>query len=279
VDPKGTIAVVTGAASGIGRATALELARRGADLVVADIHDERLADVAREAGALGGRVASARCDVRLDEDVTALREVALDTFGRVDLLMNSPGVSLLGAVENMPVEDWQWILDVNLVGFVRTCQVFMKDMIERGSGYIVNVASVAGLYAYSYDAIPYVSSKFGCYGFTEGLAVYLKPRGIGVSVLCPGLVVTNLGENARIVGVDDPGEFLHFPPHMQRGISPEEVGTITCDGIQEERFLILTHPEDEAVIRARREDLDTAIEEQAKRSPDPFAGRYGPTSD
>jgi NAD(P)-dependent dehydrogenase (short-subunit alcohol dehydrogenase family) len=273
------IAVVTGAASGIGRATALELARRGADLVVSDIHEERLADVVREAGALGGRVASARCDVRLDEEVAALREAALDTFGRVDLLVNSPGVSLLGAVENMPIEDWQWVLDVNLVGFVRTCQVFMKDMIERGSGYIVNVASVAGLYAYSYDAIPYVSSKFGCYGFTEGLAVYLKPRGIGVSVLCPGLVVTNLGENARIVGVEDPGEFLHFPPHMQRGISPEEVGTITCDGIQDERFLILTHPEDEEVIRARREDLDAALEEQAKRSPDPFAGRYGPTSD
>jgi len=279
VDPKGMIAVVTGAASGIGRATALELARRGADLVVSDIHEERLADVVREAGALGGRVASARCDVRLDEEVAALREAALDTFGRVDLLVNSPGVSLLGAVENMPIEDWQWVLDVNLVGFVRTCQVFMKDMIERGSGYIVNVASVAGLYAYSYDAIPYVSSKFGCYGFTEGLAVYLKPRGIGVSVLCPGLVVTNLGENARIVGVEDPGEFLHFPPHMQRGISPEEVGTITCDGIQDERFLILTHPEDEEVIRARREDLDAALEEQAKRSPDPFAGRYGPTSD
>lgn len=279
MDPKGMIAVVTGAASGIGRATALELARRGADLVVSDIHEERLADVVREAGALGGRVASARCDVRLDEEVAALREAALDTFGRVDLLVNSPGVSLLGAVENMPIEDWQWVLDVNLVGFVRTCQVFMKDMIERGSGYIVNVASVAGLYAYSYDAIPYVSSKFGCYGFTEGLAVYLKPRGIGVSVLCPGLVVTNLGENARIVGVEDPGEFLHFPPHMQRGISPEEVGTITCDGIQDERFLILTHPEDEEVIRARREDLDAALEEQAKRSPDPFAGRYGPTSD
>lgn len=276
MDPKGSVAVVTGAASGIGRATALELARRGADLVVSDVHEERLAEVAQEVGALGARVVSARCDVGSDSDVSALREAALDSFGRVDLLMNSPGVSLLGAVENMSIDDWQWILEVNLLGFVRTCQVFMKEMIERRSGYIVNVASVAGLYAYSYDAIPYISSKFGCYGFTEGLAVYLKPRGVGVSVLCPGLVLTNLGENARVVGVDDPGDFLHFPPHMQRGISPEEVGTITCDGIEARRFLILTHPEDEAVIRERRADLDAALEEQARQSPDPFAGRYGP---
>ena len=195
-------------------------------------------------------------------------------LGRVDLLINSPGVSLLGAVEEMSIDDWQWILEVNLLGFVRTCRAFMKDMIERRSGYIVNVASVAGLYAYSYDAIPYVTSKFGCYGYTEGLAVYLKPRGVGVSVLCPGLVVTNLGENARIVGVEDPSAFLHFPPHMQRGIEPEEVGSIVCDGVTEERFLLLTHPEDEEVIRTRRADLDAAITAQADLAPDPFKGRY-----
>jgi len=274
VDVKGRVAVVTGGASGIGRATALELARRGADVVLSDIHEQRLAEVHGEVEALGARAVSVRCDVSSDTEVAALREAALDSFGRVDLLMNSPGVSLLGAVENMPIDDWQWILEVNLLGFVRTCQAFMKDMIERRSGYIVNVASVAGLYAYSYDAIPYITSKFGCYGYTEGLAVYLRPRGVGVSVLCPGLVLTNLGENARIVGVDDPAAFLHFPPHMQRGIEPEEVSTVVCDGIAEERFLLLTHPEDEDVIRSRRADLDAAIGAQAALAPDPFEGRY-----
>jgi len=270
-----TIAVVTGGASGIGRATALELARRGSDVVVSDIHEERLAEVAREIESLGRRTLARPCDVRSDADVDALRDAAIEEFGHVDVLMNSPGVSLLGAVENIPTEDWEWLLDINLLGFVRSCRAFMGGMIERRSGYIVNVASIAGLYAYSYDAVPYVASKFGCYGLSEGLAVYLKPRGVGVSVLCPGLVHTNLAENARIAGVDDPGNFLHFPPSMQRGLTPEEVATVVCDGIEAERFLLLTHPEDGAVLEARRRDLDAAIAAQAAEAPDPFRGRYG----
>jgi len=273
VDPKGKAAVVVGGASGIGRATALELARRGADVFLADLHEPRMAEVAKEIAALGRRAEQIRCDVRSDADVERLRDAALAAFGRVDILVNSPGVSLLGAIENIPIEDWQWVLDVNLVGFVRTCRAFLPHMLERRSGAIVNVASIAGLYAYSYDAVPYVTSKFGCVGFTEGLAVYARPRGIQVSVLCPGLVLTNLGENARIVGVPDPGAFLHFPEHMRRGIAPEEVGTIVCDGVESGRFLLLTHPEDEALLRDRRADIDAAIAKQVSESPDPFAGR------
>jgi NAD(P)-dependent dehydrogenase (short-subunit alcohol dehydrogenase family) len=276
VELQGKVAVVTGGASGIGRATALELARRGCDVMVSDIHDERMAEVVGEVEALGRRAVAQRCDVRSDAEVDALRAAAHDAFGRVDVLMNSPGVSLLSAVENTPTEDWQWILDVNLLGFVRSCRAFLPAMIEQRSGHIVNVASVAGLYAYSYDAIPYITSKFGCYGFTEGLAVYLRPRGIGVSVLCPGLVHTNLAENARIVGVEDPGSFLHFPPHMQRGVEPAEVGRVVCDGIEAEHFLLLTHPEDAARLAERRRDLDAAIAAQAAAAPDPFRGRYEP---
>ncbi|MCA9511953.1 MAG: SDR family NAD(P)-dependent oxidoreductase [Myxococcales bacterium] len=276
MDPNGKAAVVVGGASGIGRATALELARRGADVFVADLHEARAAEVVREVEALGRRAFALRTDVRSDADVDALRDAALGALGRVDLLVNSPGVSLLGAVEEIPIEDWQWVLDVNLVGFVRTCRAFLPPMLARGSGWIANVASIAGLYAYSYDAVPYVTSKFGCAGFTEGLAVYARPRGVGVSLLCPGLVQTNLAENARIVGVPDPASFLHFPEHMRRAIAPEEAAAVLCDGIEAERFLLLTHPEDEAVLRDRRADVDAAIARQVRESPDPFAGRYGP---
>jgi len=162
---------------------------------------------------------------------------------------------------------------MNLLGVIRVCKTFMPHMIERRAGTIVNVASVAGLYAYSYDAVPYVTSKFGCVGYTEGLAVYLGRRGIRVSVVCPGLVSTNLGENARIVGVEDPSTFIHFPEHMQRAITGDEAGRIIVEGIAAGRFLILTHPEDEAVLRERRKDLDAAIAEQVAKAPDPFAGR------
>jgi NAD(P)-dependent dehydrogenase (short-subunit alcohol dehydrogenase family) len=269
----GKRAVVVGGASGIGRGTALELARRGCDLVLADIHEERLEESVGAVGSLGRRASGVRCDITSDAQVEALRDAALERLGSVDVLVNSAGASLLGAVEQIDMAQWQWQLEVNLLGVIRTCKAFLPHLIERRTGAIVNVASVAGLYAYSYDAVPYVTSKFGCVGYSEGLAVYLRRRGIHVSVVCPGLVTTNLGENARIVGVDDPTGFIHFPEHMQRPIDPDEAGRMIVEGLEAERFLILTHPEDEAVIRARREDYDAAIAEQAASSPDPFAGR------
>ena len=273
MDLTGKVAVVVGGASGIGRGSVLELARRGCDVVVADIHEERAAEVVTEVEALGRRAVHARCDVTSDEDVDSLLVTSLDSFEQVDVLMNSAGVSLLGAVENIGMDDWHWCLNVNLMGVIRTCKAFLPHFIERREGHIVNVASVAGLYAYSYDAVPYVTSKFGCVGYTEGLAVYLKRRGVGVSVLCPGLVTTNLGENARILGVDDPMGFMHFPSHMQRAVEPAEVGMRVAEAIEAGRYLILTHEEDAAVIERRRVDMDVAIAVQAEEMPDPFAGR------
>jgi NAD(P)-dependent dehydrogenase (short-subunit alcohol dehydrogenase family) len=272
MDFEGSIAVVVGGASGIGRGTALALARRGCDLVIADVHEERLAAATGEIEALGRGALGVRCDVTRDDDVEALVAAARDRFGRVDLLVNSAGVSLLGRPERIPMEQWQWVLDVNLLGVIRVCNAFLPQMIERREGTIVNVASVAGLYAYSYDAVPYVTSKFGCVGYTEGLAVYLGRRGVRVSVVCPGLVTTHLGENARIIGVEDPASFLHFPEHMQRAITGDEAGEIIVEGVAAGRFLILTHPEDEAVLRERRADIDRAIAEQVATAPDPFAG-------
>ncbi len=271
----GKRAVVVGGASGIGRGTALELARRGCDLVLADIHEERIARTVGEVEALGRSARGVRCDITKDADVDGLRDAAFEALGHVDLLVNSAGASLLGAVEHIDMEQWYWQLEVNLLGVIRTCKAFLPHLIERADGAIVNVASVAGLYAYSYDAVAYATSKFGCVGYSEGLAVYLRRRGIHVSVVCPGLVNTNLGENARIVGVEDPATFLHFPEHMQRPIEPDEVGRMIADGIEAERFMILTHPEDEALLRTRREDYDAAIAAQAAASPDPFAGRPG----
>jgi NAD(P)-dependent dehydrogenase (short-subunit alcohol dehydrogenase family) len=268
------IAVVVGAASGIGRGTALELARRGADLVLADIHETRLAEVREQVEKQGRNALALRCDVTRDADVEQLRDAALGRFGRADLLVNSAGVALIGPAEALSMADWQWILEVNLLGVIRVCHAFLPHMIERQSGHLVNVASVAGLYAYSYDCPAYITSKFGCVGYTESLAVYLRPRGIGVSVLCPGLVTTHLGENARFVGVPDPAQFLHFPEDMRRAITPEEVGRVVCDGVEAERFLLLTHPEDAQRLAARRADLDAAIAAQAAASPDPFRGRY-----
>jgi NAD(P)-dependent dehydrogenase (short-subunit alcohol dehydrogenase family) len=251
----GTVAVVTGGASGIGRGTALALARAGADVVVADINPERTTEAVAAVRALGQRAIGARCDVTSDADVDALAATTLEHFGRIDIVMNNAGVSVLGPPERVSMDDWRWVLDVNLLGVVRGIRAFVPTLLAQGSGWIVNTASIAGLYAYSYDAVPYITSKHAVVGLSEGLHLHLRPKGVGVSVLCPGLVSTNLGENARLVGIDDP-TWTNFPVHMQRAIDPGDVGDMVVGAIRDERFLILTHPEDRATVVAHGADRD-----------------------
>jgi NAD(P)-dependent dehydrogenase (short-subunit alcohol dehydrogenase family) len=264
----GAVAVITGGASGIGRATALELARRGADLVIADLHDQRAAAVVREIEHLGRRALAVHCDVTSDDDVEHLATAAVGAFDRVDILMNNAGVPLLGPPDRVPMEDWDWILQVNLYGPIRGVRAFVPAMIERGSGYVVNTASVAGLYAYSWDSVPYITSKFGVYGFTEALALYLRPQGIGVSVVCPGLVASNFGEHARFAGVDDPSGWI-APMVDFRPIEADEVGPVVVDAIREERFLVLPHPEFADLLATRGKDLDAAVAAQIAKLPPP----------
>ena len=267
---EGKVAVVTGGASGIGRATAIELARRGADVVIVDIHDVRMEEVHREIDAMGRRALIMHCDISLDRDVEHLRREVLEEMGHVDILMNNAGVAVMGPPETVPPEDWEWILQVNLLGPVRGVRAFLPHMMERGTGYIVNTASIAGLYAYHWDTIPYITAKHGVVGFTEGLKLYTEPHGIKVSVLCPGLVSTNLVENARLAGVEDPAQWQTGLPTDFEAIEPERVGTIVADAIRDERYLILTHPAaTEPVLEARGRDLAGAIEEQRERIPPP----------
>jgi NAD(P)-dependent dehydrogenase (short-subunit alcohol dehydrogenase family) len=265
----GTVAVVTGGASGIGRGTALALARAGADVVVADIHPERTAETVAAIRELDQRAVGALCDVTVDADIDALAALTLEHFGRVDVVMNNAGVSVLGPPERVPMDDWRWVLDVNLLGVVRGIRSFVPTLLAQGSGWIVNTASIAGLYAYSYDAIPYITSKHAVVGLSEGLHLHLRPKGVGVSVLCPGLVSTNLGENARLVGIDDPG-WTNFPVHMQRAIDPADVGEMVVGAIRDERFLVLTHPEDTATVVAHGADRDAFLHGYLPRL---YAGR------
>src|SRR5581483_676889 len=110
------------------------------------------------------------------------------------------GVVLCGTLEQIPVADWQWQFDVNVFGVVRGLRAFLPHMLARGSGYVVNTASMAGLLALTGPGAPYVASKFAVVGLSEALALYVRPRGIGVSVLCPAAVATNLAENGRVIG-------------------------------------------------------------------------------
>src|SRR2546428_7653784 len=188
----GKVAVITGGASGIGRGTALAMARRGADIVIADINDRRLEETRAAIATLGRRALAVHCDVAKDADVERLGETALSAMGHVDILMNNAGVVLRGALEQIPMADWEWSFGINLLGVVRGIRTFLPHMLERGSGYIINTGSVAGLIALTGEGAPYVASKFAIVGLSEALALYAHPRGIGVSVLCPGSEVTHL---------------------------------------------------------------------------------------
>jgi len=269
MDLRDAVAVVTGGASGIGRATVRELARRGADVVVADIHEDRLEEVRVEIEAMGRRVLTVRCDVAYDRDVEHLRDEALEEMGRVDLVMNNAGVAALGPPETMTMADWDWVLQINLYGVIRGVRAFLPHMLARGSGHVVNTASLAGLFAYAWDTIPYITGKFAVAGFTEALALYARPLGVGVTLVCPGLVDTNLGETARFVGVEDPGAWvrgIQLPPP----VTPEEVATRVCDAVAENRFLVLT-AEDlvRERVRQRATDHDGFVADMIARLPTP----------
>src|SRR5437879_2198458 len=230
VNVDGEVAVVTGGASGIGRGSALALARHGADIVLADVNDRRLADVSAEIQALGRRVLTVHCDVSLDRDVERLADEAESRLGPVGLVMNNAGVVLRGALEQIEVADWQWCFGINVFGVIRGIHAFLPKMIERSHGYIVNTGSVAGLVPLTGEGAPYIASKFAIVGLTEALALYARPFGVGVSLLCPGGVNTNLAETSRSIGMTAERERseTRMAQSVQGGeeMQPEHVGEL-----------------------------------------------------
>jgi len=256
---EGAVAVITGAASGIGRSTALALVKLGTDIVVADIDDARMEEVSQAIENLGRRALIVHCDVSQDASVKNLAAQTLSAFGRVDLLMNNAGVMIEGDVEKISLADWEWVLNINLLGIIRGVHAFLPIMLKSGSGYIINTSSIAGLIpdwgspSLAVKTIPYITSKFGVLGFSESLYTYLRPKGIMVSVLCPGGVSTNFQSNIRHAA-DDWQQDNDIKSQVEAGaeatgnsdlgdmMEPDEVAQIIINSIKKEYFLILTHP-------------------------------------
>jgi NAD(P)-dependent dehydrogenase (short-subunit alcohol dehydrogenase family) len=259
----GKVAVITGGASGIGRGTALAMARRGTDVVIADINDRRLEETRADIATLGRRALAVHCDVSKDVDVERLGATALRVMGRVDILMNNAGVVLRGALEQIPMADWEWSFGINLLGVVRGIRTFLPHMLERGSGYIINTGSVAGLIALTGEGAPYVASKFAIVGLSEALALYARPQGIGVSVLCPGSVDTNLLETERAVGMTparalaEAASTTFFHSVL---MTPEQIGEIVVEAVQHERFFVLPDQHQQSIIVQRAQDMNAFLE-------------------
>ena len=197
---EGTVAALTGAGSGIGRATAIALAARGARIVASDLDATRAEETAALVVEAGGEADSLGVDVTQQADLEALRDRCLDRYGRLDLVMNNVGVLAMGAPEALPVEAWQRVLDLNLLSVARSNLVFLPHLIAQGRGHVVNTASASGLLAYGFDRLPYVASKHAVVGVSEALALYLAPQGVGVTCLCPSGVITNILEQITVYG-------------------------------------------------------------------------------
>ncbi len=262
---KGRTAVVTGAASGIGRGLADRFAAEGMNVVIADVEQGALDAAEREMTAAGATVLAVRTDVSKAAEVQALADKTIERFGGVHIVCNNAGVGGGGLVASWeaPMTDWEWVLGVNLWGVVHGVRAFVPLMLKGGNeGHIVNTASVAGLIAGA-GGPQYTMSKFGVVGYSESLFHELAAAGgkVKVSVLCPALTNTKIIESGRNHPTGprpEPAEgsqekvMLDFIKGIfAGGMAPSETASIVLDGIINERFYILTHPEHNPQIEAR----------------------------
>lgn len=253
------VAVVTGGASGIGRAMATRFAAEGMRLVLADIEEVTLATAVDDFRAGGADAVGIRTDVSVAADIEALRDAALDAFGAVHVVCNNAGVGGSGIV-GAPIEVWEWVIGVNLWGVVHGVHTFLPLLLEQNEGHIVNTASLAGM-----GGVPglgiYCTTKFAVVGLSESLYYDLAGLGteVGVSVVCPGFVQTQIGESARNApaslaewtGTESAQSTREMANALAAaGIPPAQVADTVFDGIRRGDFFLLPH--EHAVLATTR---------------------------
>ncbi|MDY6835171.1 MAG: SDR family NAD(P)-dependent oxidoreductase [Chloroflexota bacterium] len=270
-DLKGKVAVITGAASGIGRAMVDRFAREGMQIVLADIEEKALLKTEEELKAAGRTVLSVQTDVTKPEEVDALAKKTIDIFGVVHLVCNNAGVVVAGTdIWDNTLADWKWTTNVNMWGMIHGVRTFVPIMIEQDIDcHIVNTASLAGLVAAPGLGI-YTVTKYAIVGLSEVLYHELARRGakVRVSVLCPSLVNTNLmnaDRNRPPELLNDPSEVKLSPEFeamgqmadqlMQSFPPPQQVADCVCEAVMEDKFYILPHPEWTPFVQTRMEDI------------------------
>jgi NAD(P)-dependent dehydrogenase (short-subunit alcohol dehydrogenase family) len=261
---RGKVAVITGAASGFGREFALALAAEGAKLVLADVDEKGMQETAALLPA-GNESISARCDVRAPQSVEELADKAYARFGAAHLVFNNAGVAVCGPAWTATLEDWKWVLDINLMGVVHGIRSFVPRMIASGEpGHVINTASVAGLLSLPGSAV-YCVSKHAVVTLSECLRHDLRvaKAPIGVSVLCPAFVQTGIFESAR----NRPRELAATNPlgkaYEDAGrkavaaskLSAADIARITLEAVRSDRFYVLPHGKTKAAIETRMQDI------------------------
>lgn len=264
----GKVAVITGAASGIGRAIAARCVRLDMKVVLADVDEAGLENAAAELGGEAKCVLVVRTAVSKRSDVERLAQEALGAFGQVHLLFNNAGVAAGGAAWEASWNDWEWVIGVNLWGVIHGVKVFAPLMMAQNTEcHIINTASNAGLIVGGFSA-PYSVTKHAVVALSESLFLTLQNRQspVKVSVLCPGMVRTNIADAELHRPAEMRNEPVPLTPEMQAGLdafkgliersmSPDRVAEIVFDAIAKEQFYIFTHPEWAEVIQLRTDRL------------------------
>jgi NAD(P)-dependent dehydrogenase (short-subunit alcohol dehydrogenase family) len=267
-DFKDKVAVVTGAASGIGRGLADRFAAEGMRVVLADIEQAALDAAEREMTAVGATVLAVRTDVSKLADVEALARKTLERFGSVHILCNNAGVGGRAGTWDSSLAEWEWVLGVNLWGVIHGVRPFVPIMLNKGEeGHIVNTASVAGLIAGA-GGPSYTVSKFGVVGLSESLYYELEMASGGrikISLLCPALTNTRILESDRnhpsgpqpepAEGTQERATLDMIKGIFKGGMAPSETAQIVFEAIKEERFYVLTHPDHNAQLQKRSEAI------------------------
>jgi NAD(P)-dependent dehydrogenase (short-subunit alcohol dehydrogenase family) len=235
--------LITGAASGIGRATAIAAATRGAHVFITDINDDPLQTVAEEIRAAGGDVAYAMAvDVSDHAAVAAMAEEIHAAHRSLDVVMNIAGIAVWGTVDTLSHEQWRRVVDVNLMGPIHVIECFLPAMIAAGrGGHLVNVSSSAGLFGFPWHA-PYSATKFGLRGISEVLRFDLRRHDIGVSLVCPGAVDTGLVNTVEIAGINQrsPAVEKLRARFRRHAAAPEQAAERILAGIERNRYWVYT---------------------------------------
>lgn len=266
---QGKVAVVTGAGSGIGEGITRAAAAAGMQVVVADID---LPGAEAVAAAIGPQARACRVDVSRLDSVEQLRDFTLEQFGAVHLVCNNAGVWIGALMREADIRDWRFLIDVNLYGVIHGVNAFLPLLVAQGEGHIVNTASMGGLISGPPEGL-YTTTKFAVVGLSEALLMESLEKGVGVSVLCPGLVDTRLTTKSFEVRPDayDSGIDHRQPaPDTASGISPLTVGEQVIDAVREDTFYIITHDDYRDVIAMRHQGIIDALDAHARR--------YGSTS-
>jgi NAD(P)-dependent dehydrogenase (short-subunit alcohol dehydrogenase family) len=276
-DLAGKTAFVTGGASGIGFALGAAFAQAGMKVMLADIETDVLAEAVKSLHDFGPNVRGVACDVADPVSVERAAKASYQAFGNVHVVCNNAGVAAAGGIDNISLDNWRWVLDVNLMGVLHGIRTFLPHIRAHGEGgHIVNTASMAGMNS-GLGFSPYVASKFAVVGMSEGLATQLKPFGIGVSVLCPGYVRTRIGESGRnrpqrygATQTPDPASpagllLAQITERLESGLDPSDVASRVLAAIREDELYVFTHPEMRAELEDRFAAIMAAMDQAAAR--------------